>query len=97
MILASVDEGGLWRKHLMDNNKGLEALKYLTDRRAVSWYLIERPEIFIPKKREMMTSWLVCGYVASCRAFGSGAFERGDREGASKIPARLCGGVILTR
>jgi hypothetical protein len=33
IILASVDEGGLWRKHLMDENKGLDALKYLTDRR----------------------------------------------------------------
>jgi len=37
------------------------SLKYLTDRRAVFWYLIERPKIFIPKTREMMTSWLVCG------------------------------------
>lgn len=27
-------------------------------------YLLERPKVFIPKTREMMTSWLVCGYVA---------------------------------
>ena len=27
-------------------------------------YLLECPKVFIPKTREMMTSWLVCGYVA---------------------------------
>jgi hypothetical protein len=33
MVLTSVDEGELWRKYLLllDDNKGLEALKYLTD------------------------------------------------------------------
>ncbi len=35
LILASVDEGGLWRKHLTDAdaNISMGALKYLTDRR----------------------------------------------------------------
>ncbi len=28
-------------------------------------YLIERPKVFIPKTREMMTSWLACGYIAA--------------------------------
>ena len=27
-------------------------------------YILESPRIFIPKSREMMTSWLVCGYIA---------------------------------
>ena len=33
IILASVDEGGLWRTHLTDPAHGLDALKYLTDKR----------------------------------------------------------------
>ena len=33
-------------------------------------YLLERPKVFLPKTREMMTSWLVCGYVAwQCQWF----------------------------
>ncbi len=33
-------------------------------------YLLTRPKVFIPKTREMMTSWLVCGYVAwQCQWF----------------------------
>jgi hypothetical protein len=27
-------------------------------------YILDSPRIFIPKSREMMTSWLVCGYIA---------------------------------
>jgi hypothetical protein len=27
-------------------------------------YLLSEPTIFIPKSREMMTSWLVCGYIS---------------------------------
>src|SRR3954468_24972836 len=30
----------------------------------VMGYLLSEPTIFIPKSREMMTSWLVCGYIA---------------------------------
>ena len=28
-------------------------------------YLLERPRVFLPKTREMMTSWLACGYIAA--------------------------------
>lgn len=31
---------------------------------AVLEYLLNRPKVFIPKTREMMTSWLACGYIA---------------------------------
>ena len=27
-------------------------------------YILNSPRIFLPKSREMMTSWLVCGYIA---------------------------------
>lgn len=30
----------------------------------VMGYLLSEPTIFIPKSREMMTSWLVCGYIS---------------------------------
>jgi hypothetical protein len=30
----------------------------------VMQYLLSEPTIFIPKSREMMTSWLVCGYIS---------------------------------
>ena len=26
--------------------------------------ILDSPRVFIPKSREMMTSWLVCGYIA---------------------------------
>ena len=36
----------------------------------VMHYLLESPGLFLPKSREMMMSWLVCGYIAwECQCF----------------------------
>ncbi len=38
--------------------------------RIVMEYFLSRPSVFLPKSREMMMSWLVCGYIAwECQWF----------------------------